>query len=393
MMMEMQTHAVSLDHTVNSEEMRCMLIAPNDLPFNVRRNTLMCLASDLFNRKSPYPKETSDVIKEIIGSDEWEEMRNAAEKSDLLPKFILKTVFSSVFPSMSSQPETCDVSEAMKKSWKKISSHIRTMDIIASLSPGTGFDYSVRDAHSEFMENDTKYENLTERNDDLEQIVKIMRSMGSELISRVKDRRENAQNKEIKKRTHGEERKERTYSEKTQSEEKTYSKERNIFMVIDTSNSMYGEPEMISKGLVLALTKRFLRNKDVNVTYFSSGLPVLSPSSGKDMMNLISHRSGSGEQFARALEMLLERMRCGLMHNTDLILLSKGAGVINDPNFTRDWEAYTMKNNIRTITAVPGGCSACGLTELSENVLIFDDTALKNKTGEFAKLVDILLQI
>jgi len=331
-----------------------MLIAPNGFSFSVRRDTMICVASYLLDCKANHPKETSDAINEIIGTEEWAEIRNVVKKNDLMPEFVLKTVFSSVFP-----PQECrNIPEAMKAAWKKILSHVKTMDIIASLTPSNGFNYSVRDAHSELIANTSKYGNLIERNDDLDHIVNIMRSMGSELIGRVNEKK---------------------------------NSERSVLVVVDTSESMYGESEIISKGIVLALSKRMLPcRKNVHVILFSSDLPILSPASGKDLMELISYGSNSEKEFSGALKMLLERMRCGILFNTDLILVSKGSGIVNDPRFTRDWEAHTMMNGVRTITTVPGGSSACGLTELSEHVAIFDDSSIRKKTGEFAKLTDIL---
>jgi hypothetical protein len=65
--------------------------------------------------------------------------------------------------------------------------------------------------------------------------------------------------------------------------------------------------------------------------------------------------------------------------------------VINDPDFTKDWEAYKMNNGVRVITAVAGGDSACGLTELSDHIVIFNDHTIHNKGMEFVKMIGILL--
>jgi hypothetical protein len=181
MMMNM---CVSLKHIVNSHDIRRVLVTPCGLPFNVRRDTMICMASYLSDCKSNHPKETSDIIDEMIASNEWMDMRNVAGRNDLMPKFILKTVFSHVFLL----PEGRDVSRSMKTAWKEISSHMRTMDLIASLNPGTGSDHSVRDAHLELLTNTSKYANLTERDDDLDRIVKTMRSMRSEPIGSARER-------------------------------------------------------------------------------------------------------------------------------------------------------------------------------------------------------------
>jgi|GEM_PF-3035923 len=350
-----QISDVSLDHIVNSDEIRRVLISPNGIPFGTRKDIALCLASHLMDRQCEAPEVMSDTVARVTACEEWTLMRKAVDKNDLMPKLILGTVLRTVFASA----DGSEISDGMRASWKRISSFIRTMDIISSIGPEAGFGYSVRDAHSELIAHTKRYENLMERNDDLEWMSHVMRSLGSEMIGHGK------------KDGHG--------------------KRRGILAVIDTSNSMYGEPTLIAKGLMLALAKRMLADrKEVNVLLFSSDLPVLSPSRGRDMMDMISFQTGSGEPFDIALRMLLERMKGRRLSNTDLILVSKGAGIINDPNFTRDWEAYKRNSDVRVITAVAGGSDACGLTELSDEILIFDDASVNGKAGEFARLTDIL---
>jgi hypothetical protein len=350
---------VSLEHIVNSEEISRVLATPCGLPFEARRGTAVCLAEHLLGAGGDRNvKETSGAVKEIVSSKEWMLMNDVAGKNDLMPKLILRTVLRSLFDSLGDEDGT--VSKAMRSSWNTISSLMRTMDIIASLSPVSGFSYSVREACKELIAHAPRYKNLIERNDDLEQTAETMKFMGSEMIGHVIDGERDVQRK--------------------------------ILVVIDTSKSMYGEPDMIARSLTLALTKQMMRhNGNVSVMLFSSGLPILSPSNGKDMMEMISFAAGSGEQFAGALNMLLEKMKQKTLTDTDLILVSKGADIISDPNFTHDWESFRMSSNIKVITAVAGGDSARALTELSDHVAVFNDSTIHNEGKEFVKLIDALM--
>ena len=359
-MSEEQAFSVSLGHLVNSDEIKRVLIVPRKYARDVRKDIARCLASHILGNviNDDIPEEASDAVSAFTASKEWAEMINATKKNDLMPRFVLGNMLASLFVSLESEDIVDSVSKSMRALRKKVSSFVRTMDILLSVSPANGFNYAVRDAHSELMSYASKYENLIERNDDLELMSGMMRFMESEIT----ERKENKCNAD-----------------------------REILTVIDTSESMYGEPELIAKGLSLALTKQMLRHdNDVGIMLFSSDLPVLFPSDGRDMMELLSFRGGNGKPFHNALGMLLEKMRQGLIVNTDLILVSKGTGVINDPNFTRDWESYKTNNDVRVITAVAGGDSACGLTELSDDIVIFSDAAIRGKRGEFAKLTDIL---
>jgi hypothetical protein len=287
-----QAFCVALDHIVNSDEIRRVLIVPRKYPSDVRRDIAERLASHLLGNeiKNNIPEEASVAVGAMTSSKEWTQIMNAAGKNDLMPKFILKTMLTSLFASLESDdPDT--VIKNTKASWETISSFAGTMDMILSLSPVSGFNYSVRDAYSELISNTKRYESLIERNDDTEWIAKIVKFMGSEMAGHTAERT---------------------------------GVRRELLMVIDTSQSMYGEPELIAKGLSLALTKQMLQyDNDVKVLLFSSDLPVLLPSDGRDMMELLSFRSGTGKPFSHALDTLLEEMKRMSMSGTDLILVSK----------------------------------------------------------------------
>jgi len=361
MMMEMteeQAISVSSKHMVDSDGIRRVLAEPRKIPMSTRRDVAAHLTNSLFGNKDDIklPNDISDAVKAVTGSKEWEQMRDAAGKNDIISKLILRTVLKTLLDSIDGGSVTSD---GMRTSWEKISRSIRTMDILSSLSPVSGFNYSIRDAHSELMDNAKAYGSLMERNDDLEWMAEIMRFMESELLA------------------HGNECADRN--------------NRKVLMVIDTSKSMYGEPEMIAKSLALALTKQMARiGKVTEVLFFPSDLPMLMPSDGRDMIDLISHRSGSETSFTDALQMLMNNMKQGSITDTDMILASKGTGVLNDPDFTRDWEAFKTSNGLRIMTAVTGGSDACALTELSDHVMIFNDATIHSKGMEFARLIDVL---
>jgi uncharacterized protein with von Willebrand factor type A (vWA) domain len=351
--------ALSIEHIVNSEEISGILITPCMIPFEMRRDIAICLASHLLSADG-HDGNGPDIVKRIVSSKEWAHMKDIVRKSDLMPKLILKTVLTSLFASSGKNDNEDAVSKVMRSSWDHVSLMARTMDIIASLSSVSGFSYSVRDAHRELITNIPRYRNLLERNDDLEQVAEIMKFMGSEMIGHV---------------FHGD-----------------LNVKRDVLMIIDTSKSMYGEPDLIAKALALSVTKQMTRHKgNVNVSLFSSGLPFLSLSDGRDMMDMISFAAGNGEQFTGALKLLLERMKQNAISDIDIILVSKGAEVISDPNFTRDWESFRKSRNIRVITAVASGDNARALTELSDHVTIFNDHTIRSKGTEFVKLINALM--
>jgi hypothetical protein len=356
-MPEEQAAAVSSKHMVSSDDIRRVLIEPRKMPMSTRKDVAMCLISSLFNNGSSVklPDDVSDAVNAVTGSKEWARMKDIAGKNDLIPRLIIKTFLRALLDSF----DGGNIYDGMREASDRISSLIRTMDILSSLSPISGFNYSIRDVHSELIAHTGAYGNLTERNDDLERMAEIMRFMESELLT--EERKGDGRNG------------------------------RKVLMVIDTSKSMYGEPEMIAKSLALALTKQMIRSgKETEVLFFPSDLPALTPSDGRDMMDLISHRSVSETSFTDALHMLMKRMKRGSFKDTDVILASKGTGVLNDPGFTRDWETFKISNGMNVTAAVTGGSDACALTELSDSVMIFSDDMIRGKGKEFARLVSEL---
>jgi len=352
-MSEEQAASVSSKHIVNSDEIRRILIEPRNMPMSTRKDIAMRLISSLFGNDGSV-KLPDDAVNAVIGSKEWARMKDIAGKNDLNPRLIIRTVLKALLDSF----DGGNVQDGMRAASDRISSLIRTMDILSSLSPVSGFNYSIRDVYSELIVHTGAYENLMERNDDLERMAEIMRFMESELIAEGKDVKHNG---------------------------------RKVLIIIDASKSMYGEPEIIAKSLALALTKQMMRNgKETEVLFFPSDLPALAPSDGRDMIALISHRSVSETSFTDALHMLMRRMKRGSLKDTDVILASKGAGVLNDPGFTRDWETFKISNRMNVIAAVTGGSDACALTELSDGVMIFSDDMIRSKGKEFARLVSEL---
>jgi hypothetical protein len=349
-----QISSVSSAHIAGSDMIRRALAAPSALLYEVRMDTALCIASDLIGSVScKAPDAVSDAVRKARASPEWTKMADAVHKNDLMPVLITKTILKEI---ISSFDNGTDISEGMTSSWNSVRSLIRAMDAVASLCPVFG---SVRDAQLELISNPQNHGNIIGRNDDIGYITKVMRSLGTEMIGHKR--------------------------------KFMHSGKRKISVIVDTSESMYGEPEMTAKGLILALTKRMTTDRrDIDVTLFSSGLPVLSPSRGTDVVNMVSFRSGTGEPFADALKMILSDMKDNSVVNTDLILVSKGTGILNDPKFTDQWQSFKTGGNVNVITAVPGGNDACGLTELSDHIVIFDDESMNSEKKEFARLIDIL---
>ena len=122
-----------------------------------------------------------------------------------------------------------------------------------------------------------------------------------------------------------------------------------------------------------------------------SDMPSLDLSDGIDLINFLYHRADREECFSAAFDMLIENMKQGMLHDVNIVLISNGYGIINSSKFTLEWEAYRKTNRIRVMTAVTGGDSACGLTELSDEIFIFNDDTIRNRKMEFAKLAEILI--
>ncbi len=301
---------------------------------------------------------------------------------------------------------------------------IKVMELLSMLFPGKGFDYTVRELHREFLGNLEDYADLVKRNEDLQRIVDIIGRMESEL----------GRKREAKSTGHSEFHSLRLssdihrmlpselmnlidvdlepvfYAKFTESKLMTYHlrgrdqvsgppqnrRKGPVIALVDTSGSMFGEPEVIAKAVVLAIVRRMIpENRDVKVILFSTKATEISLTDrkkmGKEFLDFLSYSFGGGTDFNIALREGLRSLREGEWQGADLMFVSDGYSVLNDPAHMDEWSVLKSANDVRVYSIIINNDNAGGLREISDHVYILDEKAIEEKGGEYGRLIGDLI--
>jgi len=164
-----------------------------------------------------------------------------------------------------------------------------------------------------------------------------------------------------------------------------------VVMLVDTSGSMYGEPELIAKAVSLTVARRMIPEKrDVKVILFSTQTTEISLTSkekmGKEFLNFLSYTFGGGTDFNIALREGVRALREREWQGADLLFVSDGHSIVSDPVITAEWGLLKDMNNARVFSIIVNNDDAGGLEELSDSVHIMNSETIWEKGGDYAGL-------
>jgi uncharacterized protein with von Willebrand factor type A (vWA) domain len=148
-----------------------------------------------------------------------------------------------------------------------------------------------------------------------------------------------------------------------------------IIACVDASASMDGAPELVAKGLVLAVARRALRQRrDVHVLLFGGRGQRLErrlrpgPSAVRGLLDLLASTFDGGTDFdgplLRALDLLDERP----MARADLLVLTDGQAAAAPAVVRRVAEARA-RHGARVVSVVIGGRAFDGVAPFSDEVV------------------------
>lgn len=298
---------------------------------------------------------------------------------------------------------------------------IKAIELLSMLFPGQGFDYTMRELHREFLHNLESYADIVNRNDDLARIVELLGRMESELGSKQLSQKSTGQSEIHSLRLSDDihrmlpvemvnladpelemlffskfcERKLMTYQLRGRDYTSGPPKDQRkgpVVALVDTSGSMFGEPEVIAKAVVLAITRKMIPEKrDVKVILFSTDTTEITlterKSMGKEFLNFLSYGFGGGTDFNIALREGIRSLREGLWQGADLLFISDGYSVVNNPAFMDEWNELKTANDARVYSVIINNKDAGGLEEISDHVYILDEDALWGKGGEYVRII------
>ena len=393
-----------------------------------------------------------NIMTVLRSSSRWTVLKAVASRNELMPILILRMILPMVLDIMeghfiageknakeiAAQEERWDtddhnesdeenkelngdlreaVSAKLEETETKVTEDAKALDLLSLLFPGKGFDLSVRELHKEFLGNIDAYASLVSRNEDLARIVDIVGRMESELgmkrIEKTKHGRSEVHSvrfsDDIQRMLPHEivnladpdleaifysrfsEKKLMTYDLKGResvSGPPVNKRKGPVVMLVDTSGSMYGEPELIAKAVSLTVARRMIPEKrDVKVILFSTRTTEISLTSkekmGKEFLEFLSYTFGGGTDFNIALREGVRALREREWDGADLLFISDGHSVVSDPVITAEWGMLKEMNDARVFSVIINNDDAGGLEELSDSVYIMNGSTMQEHGGDY----------
>lgn len=311
---------------------------------------------------------------------------------------------------------------------REMDEHIASLELLTSLYPGRGWDYSIVELHRTYLGELQKYSKILERNKDVRKILELLgrielekgpRRTGLSSFSKsevysvtMSNRLEYILPAELVKLedetlktlffANWMEGKLLTYQLRNKEWSETGGSSRvrrkgPVVALVDTSGSMKGAPEIIAKSIILAVVRQMLREKrDVKVFLFSSidqtteidltDRRRMAP----DFLDFLTYVFEGGTDFNTALKAGIKTIRSKAYRNSDLLFITDGISAVTDESLVEEWNDLREKTCARIYTIIVGNNTAGGLEELSDYTYILnkeEDWSRNNSPSSILKLI------
>ncbi|AKB26503.1 hypothetical protein MSMTP_3034 [Methanosarcina sp. MTP4] len=155
-----------------------------------------------------------------------------------------------------------------------------------------------------------------------------------------------------------------------------------VVALVDTSASMRGSPEILAKTVVLAVTRRMLKEgRDVKVILFASKWQSFEiemtnkKRMGAEFLDFLRHTFGGGTDFNTALRSGLKVMKEeNTFRGADLLFLTDGYSELSEQPLIREWNEIKKERNARIFSLIIGNNNEGGLEQVSDHTYIIRNT-------------------
>jgi len=297
------------------------------------------------------------------------------------------------------QKSTFDPVYSMIQSLKP---HVETINFLAQLFPGNGWGLEITNLKNEYVQNLEKYAKLVEKNDELNDILKLIGRIELEYgikkqsispmgrsevhsITLSNDISRLLPTEAVK--FHHPLLRKKLYADFTEGKLLTYNlrgknwtagppKKRDqgpVVALVDTSGSMQGSPEIIAKSVILALTKKMLKQeRDVKVIIFSGPgntveIELTSKKKmAKEFLRFLEGSFGGGTDFNTALKSGLESLKQPAFKGADLLFITDGDSAISNPLLITEWNKVKEEQEARVFSLIIDHSTPGGLSPISD---------------------------
>ncbi|RXA21326.1 VWA domain-containing protein [Methanosarcina sp. MSH10X1] len=285
--------------------------------------------------------------------------------------------------------------------------HLEMLEILSMLFPGRIWDHSLRALHREYFGNLEKYASIFKKSSDineiLEQVGRIELEYGSKKLSLSPYSRSEVHSVTFSGDIHtllpaetvklkNPLLKRKFYADMLEGKLLTYELKGNnwnsdaagkkrkgpVIALVDTSASMRGRPELLAKAVLLAITRRMLKeNRDVKVILFSSKWQTVEieltnkKRMGEEFLEFLKFTFGGGTDFNTALRAGLKAMKNEkAFEGADLLFLTDGFSEISERPLIREWNEIKTERRARIFSLIIGNYDAGGLEQVSDHVYL-----------------------
>ncbi len=285
--------------------------------------------------------------------------------------------------------------------------HLDMLEILSMLFPGRAWDHSLRALHREYFGDLEKYAAILKKSSDLkeilEQVGRIELEYGSKKLSLSPYSKSEVhsvtfsgdiqtllpaeavklKNPLLKRKFYADmlEGKLLTYQLKGENwNSDTAGKKRKgpVIALVDTSASMRGSPEILAKAVLLAVTRRMLKeNRDVKVVLFSSKWQTVEieltnkKRMGEEFLEFLKFTFGGGTDFNTALRAGLKAMKNEkAFEGADLLFLTDGVSELSERPLIREWNEIKAERRARIFSLIIGNYDAGGLEQVSDHTYL-----------------------
>lgn len=309
---------------------------------------------------------------------------------------------------------------------KQIEGHMEALELLSMLYPGRGWDYSMVQLHKTYLGDLHKYSKIVERNEDMRRMLELIGRIELEKCSRNAGLSSFSRS-EVYSVTvsrdlqyllpselvllEDETLKVLFFARLTEGRLLTYQlrgKEQSetshtvrmkgpVIVLVDTSGSMRGSPEVVAKSIILAMVRQMVRDRrDVKVLMFSSIDQIAeidltgSNRMAQEFLDFLTYTFEGGTDFNTALKAGLRSLNDKKYRNADLLFITDGLSVISDEMLKEEWRHYKDQNGTRVFTIIVGNNTPGGLEELSDHTYILykgNDWSLDNSPANVLRLI------
>lgn len=366
-------------------------LKPQDQPFETKQKSR---AEELFQNQMEQFKKQSEETEKTAGSEQLASMTMEFMSSEKAAEVL----DSSIGDQMAAKIEQLI---------PVLEDNLEMLEILSMLFPGKMWDQSLRALHREYFRNLEKYASIFRKSSDLhqilEQIGRIELEHGSKKLNLSPYSRSEVhsvtlsgdiqtllpveavklKNPLLRRKFFADmlEGKLLTYQlrgENWNSDTSGKKRKGPVVALVDTSASMRGVPEILAKSIILAITKKMLRDgRDVKVILFSSKWETFEieltnkKRMGQEFLEFLKYTFGGGTDFNTALHAGVKAMKKEkAFEGADLLFLTDGVSEINERPLIREWNEIKSERKARIFSLIIGNYDAGGLEKVSDHTYI-----------------------